>query len=109
MNIWKFPDNILKALIVSINGEIYPNIRAIAVQLDEDNNLLLRSYLDREPTEGDLDSLYYISDNVSDYTTDTEVASFKRECVYSMEPLNELNPLDCLLYERREYNLEEVE
>lgn len=109
MNIWKFPDRILKALIISINGEIYPHVRAMAVQLDKDNNLLLRSYLDREPTEGDLESLHYISCSLDDCTTEDEVSSINTECIFSIEPIGRLDPLDFFIYEKRDYNLEETE
>ena len=37
-------------------GEVYPSIRAIALQYSETNCLLIRYYLDREPTEDDYEN-----------------------------------------------------
>ena len=45
-------------------------------------------------------------DSVIDQTSSSEdIRSAKEECEYSTHPLNELDPLDLLIYYRREYDI----
>ena len=90
-------------------GQIYPAIRQIAVRYDPKEKLiLLRYYLDRPPKEDDYESVRMVmgelvaSFDMSNFQTEREV------CIYSTAPPNKLDPLDGILYARREYDLEDV-
>ena len=89
-------------------GEIYPAIRQISFRYNKEKKALyLLVYLDREPREDDYETARYISGNVfGDYWGFFE--SIQEECIYSTAPQNKLDPLDGILYARREYDLEDV-
>lgn len=84
-------------------GEVYPEIRAIAVNLSEEKILTIRYYLDREPIEDDAESIETLETEISAMTGRDEVAQSKLECVYSDLPLGKIDVLGELVYARREY------
>ena len=84
--------------------EIYPEIRLISARFTENNELLLRYYLDREPIEYDYDSIdMVISEITANTACATDITKTETECIYSPEPQNELDSLDECVYARREY------
>jgi len=86
-------------------GEIYPEIRAIALRYDADKNLLIRYYFDRDPTEDDLESIECVITNIFAHTSsDEEIKNIKEEAVFSNERMADLDVLDGLVYARREYS-----
>ena len=86
--------------------EIYPEIRLIAVSFSKNNELLLRYYLDREPTEYDYESIDIVMGEITANTSCTDdITKEITECIYSTAPQNELDSLDECVYARREYNL----
>ena len=93
-------------ICAALIGEIYPEIRAIVVGFSEENELLIRYYLDREPIEDDYDSVdMLISEVLANTSSASEITYYKGECIFSKEHMSELNQLDELIYARREYSL----
>lgn len=53
----QLPDWLVACFRIALLGEIYPNIRAIAVKYRGDSTLLIRYYLDRQPTDFDFERI----------------------------------------------------
>lgn len=86
-------------------GEIYPEIRAIAISFTKDKVLLIRYYIDREPTDFDWESLEVVATNISASVGLSEIPQIDLGCEFSLEPIGQLNSLDGYIYCRREYDL----
>jgi hypothetical protein len=84
-------------------AEIYPSIRAVAISFDEDKRLLIRCYLDREPTEFDFDSLEDVAGSVSSGSPDKLIKKVDLEIEYSTKLFKDLDSLDGFVYMRREW------
>lgn len=100
----EIPIDILETFRVALLGEIYPSIRAIALRYDFEK-LLLRYYLDRNPIDFDYESIEVVAINFDASLSRTLIKSIDVECVFSKKPIRDLDPLDCFLYARREYDL----
>jgi hypothetical protein len=84
-------------------GEIYPNIRAIAVAFSDKKHLRIRYYLDRNPTEEDHESLSCVMTTIlSNASSNDDIATVSEECEYSLLPLSQLESLQGFVYFRRE-------
>jgi hypothetical protein len=80
-------------------GEVYPAIRAIAVDFSE-NHIHLRYYLDREPNQGDKEGISCVMCEVmADFTTHLFGTE---ECIFSLEYMRDLEPLKGFAYVRKE-------
>jgi hypothetical protein len=102
----RLPDWLILWIWRALIGEIYPNIRAIAASFTENNELIIRYYLDRHPTDFDYESLGYVMTYVLSSAPSNEVVkTIKEECEYSIAPFGELEVLDGLVYARREYDI----
>jgi hypothetical protein len=102
----RLPEWLILWIWRALLGEIYSNIRAIAVSFSEDKELRLRYYMDRVPTEFDRKSLGYVITSVlSDTSSNEDIRSVKEECEYSDRPIGELDSLDGFVYARREYEI----
>ncbi|PCJ16575.1 MAG: colicin [Candidatus Cloacimonadota bacterium] len=99
----KLPDWLRLCASLALLGEIYPNIRMVALKL-VNKTLILRYYLDREPTEYDFDSIEVVEMEISSLTTRDEILHSNVECLYSNLPIGKLDYLDGAIYARREYN-----
>lgn len=88
-------------------GEIYPQMRAIAVRYREGAELLIRVYLDRDPTGFDRESAEMIATNVCSAAEVDLFAITATETVLSDAPLRDVDPLDGFVYARREYDMDE--
>jgi hypothetical protein len=97
------PNEILLSFQRSLLGEVYPQIRAIAVSFEENSKLLIRYYLDREPTDYDIESIEVLADNVLSDLEPNVVSSIQQECIYSNALIKNLDPLLRFVYVRREY------
>jgi len=87
-------------------GEVYPEIRAIAVGLSEERELVVRYYLDREPDDFDYESLQAVVSTVlSNTRTDRQIRSTREECIHSREELSNIDRMGGLVYARREYDI----
>lgn len=99
----KIPDWLIHCIRIALLGEIYPQIRAIAVRYTLDKTLLIRYYLDREPTEMDYESISVVETGVFSAAGEQNIVRSELECVYSDAILGSLDCLDGLIYARREY------
>lgn len=88
-------------------GEIYPQMRAIAVSFDENvGRVLARFYFDREPTEFDSEAADVIlSLLASKYGESSNVVRIDEECVFSPALIKDLDALDGFVFTRREYEM----
>ena len=80
-------------------GEIYPDIRAIAVGFDGLNKLTIKMFLDREPDENDYEELSSISGEI---LGDIEFRRVEELCEYNSEKPIKLLGLDSFVYIRKE-------
>ncbi|MEO1568236.1 MAG: colicin [Pseudomonadota bacterium] len=88
-------------------GEVYPQMRAIAVSFDENvGRVLARFYFDREPTEFDCEAVDIIlSLLAAKYGGKSNVRKIDEECVYSNSLIKDLDSLDGFVFTRREYEM----
>jgi hypothetical protein len=101
------PDWLISCFRVALLGEIYPQIRAIAISYSKDKELMLRYYLDRNPTEFDNESIEVVATNLDATIPAGSLTKLDVECVYSTKSLRDIDPLDGFVYSRREYDMEE--
>jgi hypothetical protein len=100
------PDYIRLRLQRALLGEIYAELRAIAVEFEEKKKLRLRYYLDREPTEFDRESISMLMTEMLAATSSSgEAAECIEECVRDLRPFGQLDALNGLVYARREYDI----
>lgn len=99
------PDWLVACFRIALLGEIYCNVRAIAVGFDDRNKVLIRYYLDREPTDFDLESIEIVAVNFDALRGGQEVKEVAVQCVYSAVRMNELDPLSGFIFARREYGM----
>lgn len=93
VNVKKPYKKILDSARRAVKGNIPSNARAIAMSYTN-NQLILKCYLDSLPTEQDEEILSDISGEiVSDFPSD-EIPEVKEECIFSEQPLSELDCLD---------------
>lgn len=79
-------------------GSIYPDIRAIAIGFNGLNNLTIKMYLDRLPTENDYEELGGISEEI---LADIEFKNIEEICEFSNTKIH-LHGLDAFVYMRKE-------
>jgi len=100
----QLPDWIVACFRIALLGEIYPDIRAIAIGYDENGSVLIRYYLDRQPTELDLESLGVVAVNFDSLGGKRQVIKkIEIECIHADGPRSELDPLSGFVYFRREF------
>ncbi len=100
----RLPDWLRLWIQHALVGEVYPEIRAIAVGFSDSRALTIRAYLDREPTDEDRESLSCIVTEIFANTSSSdEIRSVSEECVFATTPFEKLDALDGLVYARREY------
>ena len=94
------PDEVIVWALISINGEIGPNMRMIAFGY-EPQYVTFRFYMSRDPDEDDIEAAEIVCVNFeSGYSTKLE--SLNVEFVVTDEPVGKLDPLDFILFSRRE-------
>jgi len=101
----RLPDWVIVCVWRALLGEIYPSIRAIAVALSENRTLMIRYYMDREPTEMDYESMETVATNISASIGLDAISHIDLNCQYAATPLGNLDCLDGLVYCRREYDV----
>lgn len=80
-------------------GMIYPAIRAIAIGFQDLNKLTLICYLDKEPSEDDYQNLSEIAGYI---LADINFEDIEEHCIYTVEPMSQLNSLTAIIYMRQE-------
>ncbi|MFV0530906.1 MAG: hypothetical protein ACK5MD_05665 [Flavobacteriales bacterium] len=99
-------DRLRKRVLLSAQrallGEIYPEIRGICVGFS--NKLLhIIFYMDRTPIESDYDTISSVSGEIiSDFKFPEEFDRVQEDCVFSNDPITNLNSLDDWVYIRKE-------
>jgi hypothetical protein len=101
----KLPDWLYHSMSIALLGEIYPSIRAIAIR-PSSGNATLRYYLDREPTEFDVESIEVVATNLDACMSERLWDRIDTECVFYLGGFSELENCELLFYARREYDLE---
>ena len=99
------PDWLILCVWRAIIGEVYPAIRAIALSLGENRVLLIRYYVDRNPTEFDWESLEVVATNISASIEQDKIEHIDLDCKFSLDPIGKMECLDGFIYCRREYDL----
>lgn len=89
-------------------SEVYPQIRAIAVAYSDTNELTVRYYLDRSPSDFDYESLsMVVSAVLSNTSSGSEIVAVAEECIYSDQRMSDIDRLDGLVFARREYEIQD--
>jgi hypothetical protein len=101
----KLPTWIILHIWQSLLGEIYPAIRAIAAEF-VGKTLLIRYYLEREPTEFDVESVEVLSTNISASAGSELIERINVECFHATRPFKDLDALSGFVYCRREYDID---
>mgnify|MGYP000156241373 CR=1 FL=1 len=97
------PDWLVACFRIALLGEIYINIRAIAVGYDGERHVVIRYYLDREPTAFDLESIEIVAVNFDALGgKEQEIDRIDVECICSTSAKSDLEPLSGFMYSRRE-------
>jgi len=99
------PDWLLLCIWRALIGEIYSSIRAVAISFSENNILVVRYYLDREPLDFDCESMEVVATNISSLVGLNKISRVELECEYADKPIGELDCLDGFVYSRREYDM----
>lgn len=99
------PDWLLLCVWRALLGEIYSSIRGIAISFSENNILIMRYYLDREPLDFDHESMEVVATNISSLVGLEKIACIELECEHASESIGKLNCLDGFVYCRREYDM----
>ena len=100
------PDWVVSCFRVALLGEIYPSIRAVAVKYEISGELLIRYYLDREPSDFDRESIEVVATNFDATSPQNSLHKIDVECVFYDGPANRMDALDGFVYARREYEME---
>lgn len=99
-----FPDWLVLCVWRALIGEIYPEIRAIALSLSDDRALLIFYYLDRQPKDFDWESLEVVATNISASIGQDKVLRIELGCKFESGPIGTLERFGGFVYCRREYD-----
>ncbi|MND72198.1 hypothetical protein D3C81_1123480 [compost metagenome] len=101
----QLPDWLVACFRIALLGEIYPNIRAIAVGYHESGFVLIRYYLDRQPIDFDFESLEVVATNLDAMGGKNQaINKIDIQCVRAEGSKQELESLSGFIYSRREYS-----
>ena len=96
------PDDLIISVVLSMLGEIYNSIRAVAIGYDEDAGVTLLFYFDKLPTDSDLEYVNIIGDNLENIVSN-DYGSIDIQCRFSDKYLKDLDSLCGFIYARREW------
>lgn len=99
------PNELILCLWRALLGEIYCSIRAVVVSFSDGRVLKIRYYLDRVPTDLDMESLEVVATNISSSPYANEISSIELESRFDSGPIGKLDYLDGFIYCRREHDL----
>ncbi|MDT3723245.1 colicin [Pseudomonas oryzihabitans] len=77
------PDWLVLCVWRALIGEIYPEIRTIALSLSDDRTLLVFYYLDRQPAGFDWESLEVVAINISASISQDKIPRIELGCSLS--------------------------
>lgn len=101
----QLPDWLVACFRIALLGEIYPNIRAIAVGYHEGGFVLIRYYLDRQPIDYDFESIEVVATNLDALGgKKRDINKIDVQCVYADGIQGALEALSGFIYSRREYS-----
>ncbi len=101
----QLPDWLVACFRIALLGEIYPNIRAIAVGYHEGGFVLIRYYLDRQPIDYDFESIEVVATNLDALGgKKRDINKIDVQCVYADGIQGALKALSGFIYSRREYS-----
>ncbi|WP_175234150.1 colicin [Achromobacter mucicolens] len=101
----QLPDWLIACFRIALLGEIYPNIRAIAVGYHEGGFVLIRYYLDRQPIDYDFESIEVVATNLDALGgKKRDINKIDVQCVYADGIQGALEALSGFIYSRREYS-----
>ncbi len=99
----RLPDWLRLWIQHALLGEIYPAIRAIAVEFSKDSILTMRWYLDRAPQDEDKENMDLVMTTIESNTScSDQIKKVNLECVFSNAARRDLDILDGLVYARKE-------
>lgn len=105
MNEKSLPEWLILWIWKALLGEIYSEIRAIAVKYTENKELTIRYYIDRKPTEDDYENISCVTTNIlSNTSSNDEIIMINEEVIFTQERIGDLEILNGLIYARREYS-----
>lgn len=99
----KLPDWLISKICLALLGEIYQNIRAIAVQYDN-KDLVIKYYLDRIPEDFDYESIEVVATHLDSMLPTELVHKLDVECVKFEGNISQMPSLNGFVYARREYD-----
>lgn len=101
----QLPDWLVACFRIALLGEIYPNIRAIAVGYHEGGFVLIRYYLDRQPLDYDFESIEVVATNLDALGgKKRDINKIDVQCVYADGIQGASEALSGFIYSRREYS-----
>lgn len=100
----QLPDWLIACFRIALLGEIYSNIRAIAVGYHESGFVSIRYYLDRQPIGYDFESIEVVATNLDALGGKEVINKIDVQCVYADGFQGELEALSGFIYARREYH-----
>lgn len=100
----KLPDWLVACFRIALLGEIYSNIRAIAVGYHDSGFVLIRYYIDRQPAAFDLESLEVVATNLDALGGKGQaINKIDIQCVHAEGAKRDLDPISGFVYSRREH------
>ncbi|MCM2131778.1 hypothetical protein [Larsenimonas rhizosphaerae] len=101
----RIPSWLVDIFRIALLGEIYPNIRAIAVGYCDNGSVLIRYYLDREPTDFDLESIEIVATNLDALDGKEQcIDKIDVQCIHSTSLKRDLESLSGFVYSRYEFS-----
>ncbi|MEE9927841.1 hypothetical protein [Microvirgula aerodenitrificans] len=98
----RLPDWLIACVCRALIGEIYSSIRAIAISFEDNKNLTIRYYLDREVNDLDWENLEVVATNISSAMGVEQIPHIDLDCKFDPNALGKLDCLDGFIYARDE-------
>ena len=103
---WISVEYVVESAHRAINGNVKPNVRAIAIGYSH-NHLTLKCYLDSTPTEQDRETLSDIAGEIASDFPPAQIPAITEFCEFSNEPISKLEKFDTFIYVRTDKKCEQ--